>query len=75
MERMEYMEQKRHGPCAYLVAGQVAEDVVGGDAHSDLVDGKEGRVRVRVALPVRLYQINVQLAEVLPPGYKLVQMF
>ena len=30
--------------CAYLIAGQVAEDVVGGDANGDLVDGEEGRV-------------------------------
>lgn len=30
--------------CAYLIAGQVAEDVVGGDANDDLVDGEEGRV-------------------------------
>lgn len=37
-------EERGHGQCAYLVARQVAEDVVGGDADGDLVDGEEGRV-------------------------------
>ena len=41
-----------HGQCAYLIPGQMAEDVVCGDADGDLVDGEEGRVAQAVQPPV-----------------------
>lgn len=42
-----------HEQCAYLIPGQVAEDVVGCDADRDLVDGEEGRVAQAVQPSVR----------------------